>query len=419
MGGRGVSPPLLLRTGGDRADLAVTLQQAWDAGQTVAITAPEEADLLGAAMPAQSPPAWGAAVVLGSGGSSGGRRWCVQPLAHLQVAVEGTAHWLQALNLEPAQLELFNPLPLHHVSGLMPLLRARAWGAELRWLPPAWMREPEQLMAEASPCAPDRAVLSLVPTQLQRLLDVPAGIRWLERFAVIWVGGAALPPALAQRCRALGIRLAPCYGSTETAAMVMALPPHRFLAGVEGCGAALPHAQLRVEAGSGALQIKAASLALGVLQQGELQPLPLDQGWWSSGDRAELGAEGWRLLGRLDGAIHSGGETVFPEQVEQRLLELARAQGLPLEELLVLPEADPLWGERLAALVKPAAGIGAADQVLWQSLQTLALTLAPSQRPRRWLRCPELQRSPLGKWERRRWSQWLSSHPASHPGPEP
>ena len=414
-----MSRPLLLRTGGDRADLAATLLHAWDMGQTVAIAAPEEAELLEAALPAQCPPGWGAAVVLGTGGSCGGRRWCVQPLAHLQVAVDGTAQWLQALNLEPAQLELFNPLPLHHVSGLMPLLRARAWGAELRWLSSAWMREPEQLIAEASPGGPDRAVLSLVPTQLQRLLDVPAGVRWLEHFVVIWVGGAALPRALAQRCRALGIRLAPCYGSTETAAMVMALPPHRFLAGAEGCGAALPHVELRVEAGSSALQVKAASLALGLLQEGELQPLPLDQGWWSSGDRAELGAEGWQLLGRLDGAIHSGGETVFPEQVEQRLLELARAQGLPVDELLVLPQLDPLWGERLVALVKPAAGSVAADAALWPSLQTLALTLPPSQRPRRWLFCPELQRSSLGKWERQRWRQWLNSQLASQPSPEP
>jgi O-succinylbenzoic acid--CoA ligase len=181
----------------------------------------------------------------------------------------------------------------------------------------------------------------------------------------------------------------------------------------------LPHVQLRAEPGSRALQIKAASLALGMLQQGELQPLPLDQGWWSSGDRAELGVEGWQLLGRLDGAIHSGGETVFPEQVVQRLLTLARAQGLPVEELLLLPEPDPLWGERLVALVRPAAGVDAGEAALWQSLQTLALTLPPSQRPRRWLLCPELQRSPLGKWERRRWGQWLSSHPASQPAPEP
>jgi O-succinylbenzoic acid--CoA ligase len=407
-----MSAPLLLQASGDRAGLAATLQQAWQRGRTVAIAAPEEAALLQGALPERSDPNWGPAVVLGTGGSSGGRRWCLQPLAHLQVAVAGTAQWLEGLGMAPGQLELFNPLPLQHVSGLMPLLRASAWGAELRWLAPEHMREPEQLLASARPIAPDRAVLSLVPTQLQRLLEVPAGMRWLEQFALIWVGGAGLPPAMAQRCRDLGIRLAPCYGTTETGAMVMALSPQRFLAGVEGCGVALPHVRLRVDPGHGALQVQAASLALGLFQQGVLDPLPLDGGWWSSGDRAEQGEESWQLLGRLDGAIHSGGETVFPEQVEQRLLDLAKAQELPVLELLVLPEADALWGARLVALVKPSSGSGMAESLLLERLQALSLSLPPSQRPRRWQPCPELERSALGKWERQRWGRWLESQPA-------
>lgn len=404
-----MSKPLLLVAGSDRAGLADTLQQAWQQGQTVAIAAPEEAELLRAALPEVSDPAWGPAVVLGTGGSSGGRRWCLQPLAHLAVAVASTAQWLEGLGLPPGQLELFNPLPLHHVSGLMPLLRARAWGAELRSLSPELMRDPEQLLAAASPRSSDRAVLSLVPTQLQRLLEGPAGIRWLERFALIWVGGAALPSALAQRCRDHRIRLAPCYGSTETGAMVMALAPQRFLAGVDGCGAPLPHVQLRLEPSSGALQIQAASLAPGMFQNGVLEPLPCTQGWWSSGDRAESVAGSWQLLGRLDGAIQSGGETVFPEQVEQRLLELARAADLPVQELLLLPQPDPLWGERLVALFRPADGCA----LLADTLQQLARELPPSQRPRRWLLCPELERSPLGKWQRQRWRSWLRPQPAA------
>ena len=56
-----MSRPLLLRTGGDRTELAATVQRALDTGQTVAIAAPEEADLLAAALPAKSPSAWGAA----------------------------------------------------------------------------------------------------------------------------------------------------------------------------------------------------------------------------------------------------------------------------------------------------------------------------------------------------------------------
>ena len=405
-----MSKPLLLLADGDRRTLATRLEQAWRDGCTTAITTPQEAALLAAALPAEVDPAWGAAVVLGTGGSSGARRWCLQPLAHLQVAVDATAHWLREIHLDPARLELFNPLPLQHVSGLMPLLRARRWGAVLHWLSPEQMRQPECL-----PPAQGEAVISLVPIQLQRLLESQAGQRWLAGFSVIWVGGAALPAALAQQCRRLGLRLAPCYGSTETGAMVAALAPHRFLAGIAGCGHPMPHAQLRLDSSSGSLQIKAPSLGLGCLEAGQLQPLPLHQGWLSSGDRARLTADGWHLEGRLDGAIQSGAETVFPDQVEQRLLALSRSVSLPLAELLLLPEPDPLWGERLVALVKPAAVGADVAQDLLAALAALALELPPSQRPRRWLLCPALERTALGKWERGRWRGWLVSQAAATP----
>jgi O-succinylbenzoic acid--CoA ligase len=399
-----VSRPQLLVAQGDRAALAVAVQRAWSEQRTVAIAAPEEAAMLEQALPQQRDPGWGAAVVLGTGGSSGARRWCLQPLMHLQVAADATGTWLRQLGLDPQRLELFNPLPLQHVSGLLPLVRAQRWGAALRWLEPEWMRDPVRLPRPAAP-----TLLSLVPTQLQRLLEDPVGERWLAGFELIWVGGAALPEAVAQHCRQLGVRLSPCYGSTETAAMVTALPPQQFLDGVQGCGQPLPHAQLRLDPVTGALQIKAASLAEGCLLHGQLQPLALSHGWWTSGDRALLAPEGLQLQGRLDGAISSGGETVFPDQVELRLLQLSRAADLPLAELLALAEPDLLWGERLVALVKPAAlGRAEAEQLL-QRLEELAQGLPPSQRPRRWLLCPELERTALGKWQRSRWRNWLTA----------
>ena len=58
------------------------------------------------------------------------------------------------------------------------------------------------------------------------------------------------------------------------------------------------------------------------------------------------------LLGRLDGAIHSGGVTVFPEQLEVRLMAAAREVGLPLKAVLLLGVHDPEWGERLVVLVR-------------------------------------------------------------------
>ncbi len=404
------------------------LQQAWDAGRIVPLAGPARQDqqnlaaALGgggsAELLARLQAQWGPGVVLGSGGSSGGRRWCLQPLSHLQASAAATGRWLVGLGLDPAACEHLNPLPLHHVSGLLPWLRARQWGAAHRLLDPAWLRDPS-LLAAAAPLDPARpALLSLVPTQLQRLLAVPEGVAWLQRLAVIWVGGAPLPAALAARARQAGLRLAPCYGATETAAMVCALAPDRFLAGAPGCGQPLDDVQLRLEPGTGAIAVRCQRLSPGWLEAGALRALSggaaetaqagggdPDLGWWRSGDAGRLGPEGLELLGRLDGAIHSGGETVFPEQLEQRLLAQAQAAGLPLQALLLLAVDDPQWGQRLVALVRPEAGAP------WLDLQAGLLRLcepwAAAERPALWLCCPALAPSALGKWQRSRWRAWL------------
>ena len=393
----------LLCSDGDPALLAQQLDAHWASGQTVAMATGLEHATLRAALPLELPKGLGPAVVLGTGGSSGRRRWCLQPLAHLEGAAAAAGQWLLALGLDPAGVELFNPLPIHHISGLMPLVRARRWGAPLRWLSPASMRDPARLAVEQPLPAGRRAVLAVVPIQLQRLIDHPAGLVWLRGFDLIWVGGAGLTPALAEYCRREGLRLSPCYGSTETGAMVCALPPERFLAGVGGCGLALPHAALQLEPQSGALQIRACSLAAGFVEDGLWCPLSVDDGWWSSGDRAALSLEGLQVLGRLDGAINSGGETVFPEQVEQRLRQLARTEGVPLEDLLLVGCTDTLWGERLVALVRPGEGAPI------DRLAALARRLPPSQRPQAWLSCPGLAPTALGKWDRSRWRAWAES----------
>ena len=157
----------------------------------------------------------------------------------------------------------------------------------------------------------------------------------LQQLQLIWIGGAALPAPLADQARALQLPLAPCYGSTETAAMVAALPPERFLAGEPGCGDPLVDVELRLAA-DGALQVRTDRLALGRWQADQperWEPLRDGDGWWRSGDQAAL-TPGLQIAGRIDGAIHSGGETVFPEQLEQRLMAALQAASLPVLSLI-------------------------------------------------------------------------------------
>jgi O-succinylbenzoic acid--CoA ligase len=395
------------------------LEQAWAAGQIVPLVAAAEAESLAAAWGDADPAAvqqelarcHGPGVIVGSGGSSGARRWCLQPLTHLQASAQATATWLEQLGLDPAGCQILNPLPPQHVSGLLPWVRARQWGARHRRLDPGLLRDGAALAA-AWPALQLRqqgpALLSLVPTQLRRLLSQPQAVAWLQQLAVIWLGGAPLPPELAAHARALRLPLAPCYGSTETAAMVAALAPERFLAGETGCGQPLGDVALRVDASSGALEITTARLSPGWLEQGQLQPVVnTADGWWRSADAARLDAAGLHIVGRLDGAIHSGGETVFPEQVEQRLRALLTAAGLPIAELLLLGQDDAEWGQRLVALFRLEGPHQAPDRRWSEQLAAVARQLPPSQRPLAWWPCPDLAPTAAGKWQRDHWQSWL------------
>ena len=56
--------------------------------------------------------------------------------------------------------------------------------------------------------------------------------------------------------------------------------------------------------------------------------------------------------------------------------------------------------------VAPDSALSSRDE-LPRQLQRLCEPWAPAERPTRWLRCPELAPSALGKWQRRRWREWM------------
>jgi O-succinylbenzoic acid--CoA ligase len=165
-------------------------------------------------------------------------------------------------------------LPAYHVSGFMARVRcAVTGGIHLPW---AW----KGLEAGDCPELPLEGgwVLSLVPTQLQRLLggaDAARGgrgaqsgmpgehgarggmrdgrrardgrvVEWLRRFEVIFLGGGPVWPSLTDAAAREGLRVSLCYGMTETAAMVAALRPGEFAGGARSCGAVLPHARVEL-----------------------------------------------------------------------------------------------------------------------------------------------------------------------------
>ena len=255
----------------------------------------------------------GPGLVIGSGGSTGGRKWCLQSWQNLEQSAASTGRWLTAIGIDPSRVRLVNPLSPDHIGGLMPQVRSQHWEAPLLAISPSELKCPEALLQRSAELTADsrEALISLVPTQLQRLLENPAGIQWLQLFRLIWVGGAALSPALAQQARKEQLQLSPCYGATETAAMVCAMDPSSFLAGAEGCGQPLGDVELRIEAKTNSIEVKTKRLSAGWLNGSTLQPFADAEGWWRSGDGGQLNADGLQVLGvqvesTFDGAIIEG-----------------------------------------------------------------------------------------------------------------
>ncbi len=358
----------------------------------------------------------GPGVIIASGGSSSGPHHCLLPINNLSQSAASTRLWLKEQGIESKDCLIFNPLPFHHVSGLMPWWRSRCWEAKHIWLPSTFIKQPINLeesrkWLEINNSHP--AIISLVPTQLKRLLEKPSGIKWLQHFSIVWVGGASLSDHLAKIARSHSINLSPCYGATETIAMVTAQSPKEFLAGNNSCGSPLKDIELSINK-NGAIKIRSSRLAIYRFKDEQLEKLTDKNGWWHSQDAAEIIHSGTKpklkIIGRLDTAINSGGETIFPENLEYRLIKQIEYAKLPIKDVIFLPTKDIDWGERISVLfcLKDKA-INEDTKAIIQSMKLLTQDWLPAERPLSWHKCPELMRNSAGKWERKKWSNWLQS----------
>ena len=126
---------------------------------------------------------------------------------------------------------------------------------------------------------------------------------------------------------------------TETAAMVTALRPEEFLAGRRGCGSALPHARVELDA-DGVIQIAAESLFRGYYPHWREGGGP-----WPTEDLGRFDEHGsLHVLGRRDAVIITGGEKIEPGEVEAVL----RATG-QFADVAVIGVPDAEWGEAVVA----------------------------------------------------------------------
>lgn len=311
-------------------------------------------------------------LMIPSGGTSGKLKFARHDEETLGAAVRGFCAHFQL-----AQVNAIGVLPMHHVSGLMAWLRCALTGGE--YLPWEWKRLDA---LEFPPRAAGREwVISLVPTQLQRLLVSREATAWLREFRTIFLGGGPAWTEILDAAARAALPVSLSYGMTETAAMVTALRPAEFLAGERSSGPTLPHARVTIGA-EGSVVVGAESLFRGYYPESrEAHELATE-------DLGRIDGHGHlHVLGRRDAVIITGGKKVHPAEVEAAL----RASG-EFSDVAVIGVPDAEWGEIVVACYP----LGAREPQVARA----TFALASYQRPKRFVAIPDWPRNAQGKVNR-------------------
>jgi o-succinylbenzoate---CoA ligase len=226
-------------------------------------------------------------------------------------------------------------LPTFHISGLGVLVRSLLAGVA-----PVIADRLEPGTLAASGCVH----VSMVPTQLRRMLDAGADLSGVR---TILLGGAAIPAGLLDEARAAGVRVVTTYGMSETCG---------------GCvynGMPLDEVQLDIGPGD-RIRIAGPVLFSGYWLRPDLTAPVRDGRWFVTSDIGTIGPSGeLRVRGRADDVINTGGEKVVAAEVEA---VLGTCPGV--REAAVVGRPDPEWGELVVAAVvpdDPSAPPGLAD----------------------------------------------------------
>lgn len=248
------------------------------------------------------------------------------------------------------------PLPLFHVGGLSVLTRSAIYGTT------AVLHD--GFDAERVSAAIDDqgiTLVSLVPTMLHRLLDargdrpVPSSLR------CVLLGGGPAPRALLDRCARLGVPVSQTYGLTECCSQVATLAPGDALKKLGSAGRPLYPNELRLATADGAypppgeggeILVRGPIVTPGYWNRPDATERAFVDGWFRTGDYGTLDEEGYLyVLDRRDDLIVTGGENVYPAEVEGVLLAHPR-----VAEAAVIGVADAEWGQRVVAVVRLVDG---------------------------------------------------------------
>jgi o-succinylbenzoate---CoA ligase len=309
----------------------------------------------------------GITLVVATSGTSGRPGLAELPHSAVAAAIRASSSVIGA----NSQRRWIASLPLAHIGGMLVVYRHLILGAPLTFR--------RRLTPSIVAGVPDARFTSIVPTQLVRLLDGGADLR---HFRAILVGGSGLDAGLARAAAAAGAPVVPTYGMTETCG------------GVVYAGRPLGGVAVRASA-DGELLVRGPTLMRGYRLDPDATAAAFDsEGWLRTGDGGDVGADGTvHVRGKLADVIVSGGEKVWPAEVEAAL------SGHPdVSAVMVAASPDREWGQRVVARVVPRKR-GAPPSL--ESLNAFAgETIARHKLPRELIIVEDLDRTALGKIRR-------------------
>lgn len=235
-------------------------------------------------------------------------------------------------------------VPVFHISGYSILMRSVLYGMPVRLYP----HFDEEKINEALKCG-EGTIISVVSAMLSRLMDKLEGT-YHPNFRCMLLGGGPAPKPLLEACVEKGIPVFQTYGMTETASQIVTLPPEYSLTKLGSAGKPLFPCQLKVDApphSEGEILVKGPNVTAGYLNREEANQAAFKDGWFHTGDIGYMDKDGFLfVLDRRSDLIISGGENIYPAEVEAVLLSHPA-----VSDAGVAGVADAKWGQVPAAFI--------------------------------------------------------------------
>ena len=309
------------------------------------------------------------AILLYTSGTSGRPKGVMLTRANLKASSEA---FCRVADVRP-ESGLLCDAPMFHVIGLVAICHTAVMVGARLLLSPTFSAEATVLRI-----ADQRLLIThyfTVPQAAQMILQSPnCTAEAFGRLRGLFIGGAPLSHELARAWQRRGVQIINGYGSSE-AGTVIHMPldqPEIQAAKIGSVGRPVPGMEVSLRGADGnpvadgdvgELWLRGASITSGYWRQPSETRQAFCDGWFRSGDLGRCDADGYYfLVGRLKDMYISGGENIYPAEVERVI-----AQILGVREVAVVGQPDPTWGEVGEAYVvsAPNARLSGEDIIRW------------------------------------------------------